>query len=1415
MLKQKTRKGLIFAAIAACMAAVCSAVVIGIVGRRTVDVTADALSLNLFNTYNAEVAISDDEASEKSVLEFKPTEQSGLVAFTKDFVGKFSMDFSYTSPTPSTLKFSFIEDSGEAFDLRLRYTDGAFNASVSKNGESAGIYYSESGTTIGNTAAYNRNGEFTRLAATRDMKITFDASTMSVYIGNGLTTYKVWEFRNETCDGKAFYPLNAFEAYTVEFEFETYTQAPRLLVSSVNDAYIGSGKISNLAKPSVVGYTKYNSYAGKAFVLPAPLTSDLMGDDVQVRVSVTNAAGRVVLAETAYTEGLSIMPNNLTSAYDIKYTAKNSLGNQSSHVVNVLNYKDEASLDMQYNTAFELLEEGDVGVNAVLNIPVTTLSGKLFTTEDTVYALYDVKYEGETVVENAVASQNTTYKFEQIGSYTVEFKAPDSLISEKVEYGYNVVEGKASLECAPMATRVLTNATVEISDGFVVVDDERVEATSKIIFPSGKCYADTVLALTEMGVYEVVYEATVDGTAYSFSKEITALEGVQDAFTSDADTSFAFGTSNVTDLVSGVKVQTRNARTVRYNKIIDLTKLTRDDMLLELMADVSNIGSPDFTEFVVTLTDVYDSSNVLKISAIYSDTNSQGNGTYIKAGAPGQTMQGWYKGVDTSFGYDAIHSFIGKSSHGDVSENTLKLYFDYSTLALYSGDTWGAGIGAAQDYMVADFDDSYFYGTPWEGFTTGECYLDISAKGALKRDISYTIVSVAGNKLDKNYTHSDAVPVITLDMQSETGYPDGVKGLEYQLFSAKAVDNNGKSVEVTKKVYFRYGQSHQAEIEIVDNAFLPIYSGTYTVVYAATDAFNRTATSVHHINILSGMEDMDVVLSDFDLEVTIGKTSAVPVVERVENAVGAIQVERKLFSPNGSEVTIEKDAFLPKATGEYTLRITVTDYQNRSTTVEKTIAVVGSNLPVLNQEVVLPKNMISGNRYTLPQIMAQDYSVGGADLAPQIYVTDSQNENKLLPDGIYVPTMTGSDYVATVTYRYVGAQATYEFSASVQVIYARNAENQNRYDFSKYFVTQAEKSIRPDAIYFSGEGSKSVEFINELSADHFTVKFIGGKDAFGANDRISVLLTDAATTFQMVTVDFTYNGALKTMSASFNGGAKLDLSVEYANDGADMVFGIYYDKSTKAFYDHLKKFLTYAEYEKDKETVRGFLGNTLNVSFALSFQGKKEIGVSQINNQIFTSNTTRDRISPQIVVPTMEKNCDYGARIQVLPAQAYDVLSSMKALTVSVSFNGGYVAAVDGTLLHNVPADRTYEFDANGYGEYTIEYTAVDAAENSVTSKNLVILEEKIPPQITVNGSYEASYTLGSTISICGATVTDNVTANMTYSKYVVCPNGAFEVLGDSYTFTRSGRHTIRYFAMDELGNIAFTDFVIEIVKGE
>ena len=113
-------------------------------------------------------------------------------------------------------------------------------------------------------------------------------------------------------------------------------------------------------------------------------------------------------------------------------------------------------------------------------------------------------------------------------------------------------------------------------------------------------------------------------------------------------------------------------------------------------------------------------------------------------------------------------------------------------------------------------------------------------------------------------------------------------------------------------------------------------------------------------------------------------------------------------------------------------------------------------------------------------------------------------------------------------------------------------------------------------------------------------------------------------------------------------------------------------------------------------------------------------------------------------------------------------------------------------------AGRTVDISVSGTvntaveGSYTLTYTAQDAAGNSVTKNRIVtVIEDTVPPVITLNGDSEVRVTRGNEFNDPGAAATDDV-------------DGTVEVLVSGEVDTsETGTYTLIYTASDRAGNKA------------
>ena len=144
---------------------------------------------------------------------------------------------------------------------------------------------------------------------------------------------------------------------------------------------------------------------------------------------------------------------------------------------------------------------------------------------------------------------------------------------------------------------------------------QEYDAVGVIKFPGGVAYSKPSVTLDEEGVYEVEYRATVGNNIARVRKSLSVRKDLF-SFKKDTDTA-EFKTGTFANGKDGVVVSMTANSELRYNRVIDVSKLTRTDRLLEGYVDYAPERGAEFYGLTVKLTDIYDESNVVTIAKAF------------------------------------------------------------------------------------------------------------------------------------------------------------------------------------------------------------------------------------------------------------------------------------------------------------------------------------------------------------------------------------------------------------------------------------------------------------------------------------------------------------------------------------------------------------------------------------------------------------------------------------------------------------------------------------------------------------------------------------------------------------------------------------------------------------------------------
>jgi hypothetical protein len=215
----------------------------------------------------------------------------------------------------------------------------------------------------------------------------------------------------------------------------------------------------------------------------------------------------------------------------------------------------------------------------------------------------------------------------------------------------------------------------------------------------------------------------------------------------------------------------------------------------------------------------------------------------------------------------------------------------------------------------------------------------------------------------------------------------------------------------------------------------------------------------------------------------------------------------------------------------------------------------------------------------------------------------------------------------------------------------------------------------------------------------------------------------------------------------------------------------------------------------------GFTSGAVCFDFEVpEVEGIGAVGIGNVGGQEFKSAIKRDRSGPVIKIFGEFSDVKRGGRIDIPSAEAFDYISGVESLTVTVS-SPSKAIVLDGANI-----DKPLQVDANEFGEYKIQYKAIDGKGNSKERNFTVKVWDEVPPTIVLVGEVSTTAKVNSEIVLPVMTVTDNDTKEENIKAYIyyIAPNGyEGRVKDNKFTPDQTGVYIIVYFAQDADGATA------------
>lgn len=975
-----------------------------------------------------------------------------------------------------------------------------------------------------------------------------------------------------------------------------------------------------------------------------------------------------------------------------------------------------------------------------------------------------------------------------------------------------------------------TGTEIEIPDAYFTDGGGEIKATKIVYYPDGTMYSVGKFTPEVMGNYTIEYSATTaDGDYLSESKDIYAYSNLFDVTGKGSEVSYGVNETYAPN-TPGIKVKLASGGEFKFNKPVNIAKLNGYLPFISMFMTPEKVREHDAEEFTIKLTDVNDPTNYVNVKCSNTRDGSQyvHNITYFSAGASFQPTTGIEWGFNkihqaNIYGFPYEFSFFGCNKQGKASEafsNTspggkLNLYFDLETKQLRVQPK-GSG------NEIVDLDNTDYFPDIWTGFSTGEVFLSITAKGLVKSALNFVITDIAGEDLTVKSIYDTGKPFVTVDTgdYDANSLPHAVVGQAYPVFESSAIDAFSGKLETRVSVYQNYGSPAQSFVDVIDGKFTPVVPGNYYVVYSATDYSGNKGEAIHIITC-------DKTGTPVNLNVaTEGRVTASYVGEKislpaatVSGGNGIITITPYVKDPNGADVAIVDNKFHPLTAGNYTVTFVAKDFVSTTDTVEYTLVVSETNKPVFEEEADLPKYIIADYEYVLPEVKAYNYSNNKKEESVSIIVKDDAGERTLGADRKATFTVNEVGATKNVTIKYVATNenGSTEREYTVKAISAKKMVGANkRLDVSKYFYSEnVAVNATETEIELTANANGVVEFINPIIAPSMAVNFFT-KSVANTLGSLRVTIADVYEPQKSIVVDIA-KGKGGYSSALINGVGPYELNVSYSTGE----FNIGYDAMLKKISLDGLNYFNLSQYA-DGSVFEGFPSGLARLYFEFKdVTGSATVQVRRINMQELNSKVLIDRVAPRISVP------DAGARtralnevITVAPAVGADVLDTDIPVTVRVTDpDGNPVTGVDGTVLNNLPADREYQFVLNAYGQFRITYSTEDDNGNKGGAPILFNVIDPEAPVITLTRNNVTSAKKGTTIVLAPFTATDNATpANKLITCcFVVRASGSIFTVNmkDSNSFVANevGTYVLRYMAMDEQGNTTILNYTLTITE--
>ncbi|MBQ7642765.1 MAG: hypothetical protein IJS67_02575, partial [Clostridia bacterium] len=633
-----------------------------------------------------------------------------------------------------------------------------------------------------------------------------------------------------------------------------------------------------------------------------------------------------------------------------------------------------------------------------------------------------------------------------------------------LSFGTEAAEGATVSDEVVFYDSYQVNTEITVPNSPIYYGGRQYASEIKVIYPDGSAVilAGKKLLLNQNGKYEIIYYTMANGQYLSVSKVFYVSPSTV-SFSGNKSSYYYGSHGKYAKEKEGLVVELAQGETMYYNNIVNLSEMNGGKVFSMFATPVSE-PMADATRIYVTFTDIYDTSNYVQVLLKFAGNGSEdwsNNNTYCQARASNQSD---FVGLEANTGASAVSVAGGRylvSRNGTYGSPIIFTLGGYINSQYQIGDIeYGVSFDLENKIVysktetstkpISDLKSSLLYDSVWQGFTTGEVFISISAENYNGSVLGFVLTDIGGQDLTKETVTDIPEPSIIVDYDGydKDSLPDAIVGQRYPVARARAYDAYCGELEYSVKAYYGYDSSFATQVDVNDGYFKPTREGYYTLEYSATNSYGLKKVVTYKVKAVTSDKELGITIEGKARSGGVGNEVKVAEGYSLSNVNGKADVIITATNISNPSVvyTIGEDlTFIPFYSGFYKIVFSYSDYIFNKTEDYNVNVSASAGSPIIVDEPALPDRFIIGKKYRLPVISGYIFPNGTPEEKQcDIYVADGNSPRRKLDGNEYV---IGNYETVSVVYVISDGTKSKEKAYTIKTV---NVSGANGIDTAKY-----------------------------------------------------------------------------------------------------------------------------------------------------------------------------------------------------------------------------------------------------------------------------------------------------------------------------------------------------------------------------